>query len=112
MNTYTFLVENAEAIEQIPSVIERLERIEDHIGLSDSSVEEFIRDLEALEENLKEIKAEPPTTGPNPRYFDQDDHDELFAAGGTTERSFDPDDWAELHTVPSAADPTVSHPDI
>lgn len=93
MNTYTFLVENAESIKQIPSFVERLEAIEVRLG----ALECLFSAVETLQEEAPlQIPAEAEslvvTEG-----FDQGDWDELFADGGSTERSFNAKDHAELH---------------
>ena len=85
MNIYTFLVENAEAIKAIPALVERVDALEDHLGLGKTT------------ETVTPIITPPPVPGENPGPdFDQGDHDELFADGGATERSFDAEDHAEL----------------
>ena len=74
-NIFNYLMENYEAIDSIPTLVARLEAIETQLARL----------------NEGDLSDE----------FDQGDHDELFADGGATERSFDQIDWTELHEEPN-----------
>ena len=127
-----FLFANEEAIESIPTLVERSGTLEDALGLGSARIDNLFAEYQSDTVNDQdqdsvaddgfdqdelvfdqgdhdELFAE---VGASEQTFDQRDHDELFTAGGATKQSFDPDDWGELFQVPIAADPTLTHPDI
>ena len=74
-NLYNYLLANYENIDSIPDLAARLDAIESQMG------------------NLDE--------GDLSDEFDPGDHDELFADGGATERSFNAADHAEVFESPN-----------
>ena len=106
-----FLFANEEAIESIPSLVERIGTLEDALGLGSARIDNLFAEYQSdiVDDQDQDSVADD---GSAEDTFDQGDHDELFTAGGATKQSFDPDDWGELFQVPIAADPTLTHPDI
>lgn len=94
LNIQHFLVEQEHAILSIPDLTARLEAIESLLGRVEGDEDQD------QDDTLSPVESED-TGGGSVETLDQGDYDEVFAAGGATERSWNYCDWADLYEQPN-----------